>query len=65
MANVIQDNEIAARYATLDRRLKAALSTMDKKDDIFQIRQEIKQIQQMCAHSKMNNGYCPLCGYKE
>jgi len=61
---------IMAHRANLDAQLKAALSTMDLKTNIFEIREAIKENQKICPHfsDKYNftvvDGICPYCGAK-
>lgn len=61
---------IMAHRADLDAQLKTALSTMDLKTNIFEIREAIKENQKNCPHfsDKYNftvvDGICPYCGAK-
>ena len=65
----MKGNDIYARYQELNIQLKDALSRMERTDKIFVIRDEIKELQNMCPH---NNGsydfsdqdQCPYCGKK-
>lgn len=58
---------IKDKYSELSKELKQALSTMQRSDRVFVIRDEIKDLQTLCPH---NNGsfdftttdYCPYCG---
>lgn len=58
---------IKDKYSELSKELKQALSTMQRSDRVFVIRDEIKDLQALCPH---NNGsfdftttdYCPYCG---
>ena len=61
-------NEIQARYNNLNRDLRTALATMEKKETVFVIKQQIKELQSICPH-KINDMYdfsndkeCPYCG---
>lgn len=61
-------NEIQARFNNLNRDLKKALATMEKKETVFVIKQQIKELQEICPH-KINDLYdfsndaeCPYCG---
>lgn len=63
-------NEIQKQYNDLNYQLQMALSTMEKKDTIKIIRNEIKNLQNICPH-KLNDSYdfteaieCPYCGKK-
>lgn len=63
------NNEIAEKYYELSLALKDALSRMERSDRVLTIRDEIKELQNMCPH---NNGtydfsdqeHCPYCGKK-
>ena len=50
--------------------MKFALSTMEKKETIFEIKQDIAKNQALCPHFsyeydwKPINGECPFCGKK-
>ena len=59
--------EIQARYNNLNHDLRAALSTMEKSDSIFVIRQQIKELQALCPHDDGSFDFttkssCPFCG---
>ncbi len=63
-------NEVQAQYISLNNELRRALSTMEKKDTITIIKQQIKELQELCPH-KINDYYdfsnadeCPYCGKK-
>jgi len=63
-------NEIKMRCNRLNNDLRIALSTMDKKDSVFFIKNQIKELQDLCPH-KINEMYdfsndneCPYCGKK-
>ena len=60
-------NEAINKSKELDNRLKKALSSMEKKEDLYQIKEEIKQFQKVCPHNEnfTINKYCPWCGKKE
>jgi len=65
----MNENEIHARYQELSEELRDALSTMEYKDRIFVIRDEIKELQSMCPHNNGNYDFsdqdqCPYCGKK-
>lgn len=52
----------------LDAQLRKALSSMEKKDAIFEIKKQIEENQKQCPHydNKFNltwvNDNCPYCG---
>ena len=57
------------RYNELSKELKQALSTMERSDRVFVIRDEIKELQGLCPHSNGNYDFsasdsCPYCGKK-
>lgn len=62
--------EIMARRKQLDTELNHALSTMERKSTIMEIRQQIIDNQKQCPHfsEKYNLGYqngaCPYCGFQ-
>lgn len=63
-------NEIKTKYQNLNLDLRRALSTMEKKDSVVLIKQQIEELQQLCPH-KINDTYdfshsdhCPYCGKK-
>ena len=61
-------NDIITRRHQLDQQLLAALSTMDRKDTIFKVRQAILDNQKNCPHTDGNYNWrektniCPYCG---
>lgn len=63
-------DDIIATKEILDQELKLALSTMEKKDTIYKIREKIKLNQENCPHfsDKYNfvwtDDTCPYCGKK-
>ena len=63
-------DEIIRNKERLDAELLSALSTMEKKDAIFKIREQIEENQNACPHysEKYNfervNNICPYCGRK-
>ena len=64
-------SEIRERREALEAQLALALSTMEKKDDIKHIREELILLQKKCTHPMSNvmekNGtyyICPYCGKK-
>lgn len=59
-------DEIFKRKVQLENELRIALSTMDRKEDVFEIREKIKENQRRCQHLPLLNqssGFCPICGY--
>ena len=60
--------DILIRYKELQNKLTFCLSTMEKKDDIKKIREELKELQQKCPHHdpelnfSLDTGKCPNCG---
>ena len=61
--NIIHDKEV------LDEALKNALSTMERKDDVKEIRFKLLELQNQCPHFSdynwaMIDGVCPYCGKK-
>lgn len=64
-------DEIMRRRAQLDKELAIALTTMDRKDNIQKIREQILANQNNCPHysEKYNytreNNICPYCGKHE
>ena len=62
-------DEIRIKYENLNNDLRRALSSMEKSDKVFMIRNMIKDLQLLCPH---NNGSfdfsdterCPYCGKK-
>lgn len=62
--------EIISRKTQLEHELKVALATMEKKDTIYKIKNQIAKNQNNCPHfsDKYNltivNNICPYCGKK-
>lgn len=60
--DIIQNKQL------LETQLRQALSTMEKKETIYEIKNEIKRNQELCPHFsyeydwKPVNGKCPFCG---
>ena len=66
---MIDINEIIHTKNVLNDELRQALSTMEKKDTIFQIREKIAKNQERCPHygaqyTKTKENCCPYCGKK-
>lgn len=63
-------DEIINKHKELEYKLNQALSTMEKKDTIRELRAEIANVQAACPHfsNKYNwepkNERCPYCGVK-
>ena len=62
-------DEIISRRTELEKQLRFALSTMEKKDAIYNIKEKLIEVQRQCPHfsDKYNwvaqNGTCPYCGF--
>lgn len=62
--------DIISRHNELERRLHIALATMERKSTIYEIKKEMREIQNVCPHFSneynyaMVDGYCPYCGKK-
>lgn len=59
--------DIKVRYSELSAELKKALTTMQRSDRVFAIRNEIKDLQKLCPHATDNYDFsssseCPYCG---
>ena len=60
---------IKEKYDALNKELKHVLARMERTDRVFAIKEEIKDLRQLCPH---NNGSfdftdtaeCPYCGTK-
>ena len=66
---IMNIEDIINRREELNRRLAQALATMDRKDTVKQIYQEIKENQERCPHDiqfglSENEGECIYCGKK-
>lgn len=63
-------NEIIQKHNELSYKLNVALSTMERKSTIYELRRELSEIQRICPHFSeehnfmMVDGYCPYCGKK-
>ena len=63
-------DQIIQKHEELSYRLRVALSTMEKKSTIYEIRKELGEIQRICPHFSaehnfvMVEGHCPYCGKK-
>ena len=60
---------IKSKYNELSKELKRALSTMERSDRVFTIRDEIKDLQALCPHNMGSYDFsetdeCPYCGKK-
>lgn len=60
---MMTEQEAIAKHNDIQRRLTEALSTMDKKDTLFEINKEIFEFQKVCPHSKKLtiNKHCLWC----
>lgn len=59
--------QIQTKYQELSQQLRDALATMEYSDKIKIIRNEIKELQDMCPHITKNYDLrykCPYCGKK-
>lgn len=62
-------DDIIETRMTLDRELQIALSTMERKDTIYELKQKIINNQKHCPHAsakynwEIANGTCPYCGF--
>lgn len=62
VANIIKQREVISRQLTF------ALSTMDKKDTIKELREQLIDLQKQCPHFDSNFNWtiiddeCPYCG---
>lgn len=62
-------DEIILKNKQLHKQLTYALATMELKDNIRQIREQILENQKHCPHSDSNynweikNNTCPYCGF--
>ena len=60
--------DIIATHEDLDRRLRMALATMERKSDIEELRLKILENQRQCPHFDNNYNWesiddrCPYCG---
>ena len=62
-------NNIKDRYNTLRTELKQVVAKMERSDRVFAIRDEIKELQNMCPHNMGSYDFsttdeCPYCGRK-
>lgn len=63
-------NNIIKTKQILEKNLQYALSTMEKKETIYEIQNKIKENQARCPHFDNNyildwiNNTCPYCGKK-
>lgn len=61
-------DDIINTRESLDKRLRMALATMERKDTIQKLKEEIIQNQQRCPHFDHNYNWtivddtCPYCG---
>jgi len=62
-------NEIKAKYNNLNMDLRRALGTMERKDSVFIIKEQIRELQSICPHCDNFHDFskesdCPYCGRK-
>ena len=63
-------DKIIKRHQQLDHELMTALSTMEKKETIIELREKIKENQEQCPHFSTKYNWvpkdekCPYCGAK-
>lgn len=63
-------DQIIQKHGELSHRLNIALSTMERKSVIYELRKELRELQNICPHFSaehnfaMVEGYCPYCGKK-
>lgn len=63
-------DEIIKRHESLEQQLKFAVSTMEKKDTIYNIRKQIIENQNNCPHFSDKYNWtiaynkCPYCGFE-
>ena len=61
-------DQIISNHTVIERRLFKALATMDRKEDIQILREQLIELQDKCPHfsTKYNwevvDGTCPYCG---
>lgn len=59
--------EIIDKTDVLCYNIKVAAATMNKKDELFELRRQLKEIQSNCPHVSQEynwatiNGICPYC----
>ena len=62
--------EIISKYKSLNFELKRALATMERKDNIREIREQIIENQRQCPHISDEYNWapienaCPYCGFE-
>ena len=63
-------DQIIQKHEELSHKLNIALSTMERKSVIYELRTELIAIQNICPHYSLEHnfamidGYCPYCGKK-
>lgn len=62
-------NSIKNRYEELSTELRQVLAKMERSDKVFIIRDQIKDLQQLCPHGNgmydfSDQDECPYCGKK-
>lgn len=62
--------EILIKKKEIENRLAYSLSTMEKKETIRELREELHELQKVCPHLdkelnfELEKGNCPYCGGK-
>jgi Zn finger protein HypA/HybF involved in hydrogenase expression len=63
-------DQIIQKHEELSHKLNIALSTMERKSVIYELRKELRELQNICPHFSAEHnfaiidGYCPYCGKK-
>ena len=66
MSKIVE--EVIKKNEELQKKMRFALATMEKKDNIFEIKNQIIQNQNKCPHFDLDyswpviEGKCPYCG---
>ena len=56
-------DDITQERQAIERELKHALSTMEKKETIFELKKRLEKVQNECPHIEFAKE-CPYCGKK-
>ena len=63
-------DQIIQKHGELSHKLNIALSTMERKSVIYELRKELRELQNICPHFSLEHsfaiieGHCPYCGKK-
>ena len=63
-------DQIIQKHTELSYKLNFALSTMERKDTIYELRKQLRELQNICPHFSAEHnfalveGHCPYCGKK-